>query len=95
MLEKVTLGDKLFKLRLVIVGARSKGAVKEQPDTGWVESLLIQSRRAGVAIVVQGQLEHGVPPAGVPGIGERQAGGVMELGDVYDVRIRRVAAWIS
>lgn len=57
LLEEITLSDKLLKaLKLVIVGARSKGAVKEQPEPEWVESLLNQARKAGVAVWLKDNL---------------------------------------
>lgn len=51
LLEPVVLSDKLLKnLDLIIIGALSKGATKEQPKAEWVESLLNQARGSGVSI---------------------------------------------
>jgi len=53
LLEPVQLFDgsaAATRLGLVIVGALSKGATKEQPPATWVESLLGQARAAGAAV---------------------------------------------
>ena len=51
LLEKIVLNEKLLsKLKLLIIGAKSLGATKEQPDSEWVEALLNQSRKAGVSV---------------------------------------------
>ena len=51
LLEPVRLSDRLLaRLGLLIVGALSKGATKEQPPAAWVESLLFQAREAGCAV---------------------------------------------
>ena len=51
LLEPVRLSDTLLtNLGLVIVGALSKGATKEQPPAAWIEGLLRQARGAGAAV---------------------------------------------
>jgi len=51
MLEKIVLPESLLKnLHWIIIGAKSEGANKTQPDTEWVESLFTQAREYNIPV---------------------------------------------
>ena len=51
MLEKIVLPESLLKnLHWIIIGAKSEGANKTQPDSEWVESLFAQAREYNIPV---------------------------------------------
>ena len=51
LLEKIVLPERLLEaINWLIIGAKSDGQTKAQPDPEWVESLLIQARKHNVSV---------------------------------------------